>query len=775
MRYKYLLMATVLGTPIATQSANAQASPSAQQPVASVPTSGLEEITVTARRQSENLQRVPIAVTAFNPKTLAQANITTVTDVAQLTPSLAVTQSTYGPLGALIAIRGQQVQDQQLILTPSVGIYIDDVYQGSTATVGALGVQDAASVEVLKGPQGTLYGRNTTGGALKIDTPLPSLDKLEGGGSAGIGNQGIRQVSGNISIPLIDDALAFRVSGNLSRSTGYGENLTNGDRLGGYNIKSARAALRIKPTDTVEVILRGDVIDGTGQTPPRKITAIVPGSPVNEEAAAELGLPLTQAGLAAAYKDLQQYINRPGYNGYFNGTNEQTVKEQEGSATLIWRPNDALTLKSITAYQHVNTIAIIDEDATPFAVVQGPGPSSGQNFDQFTEEFQAIGNLFDDKLNYTVGYYHYNLHGRDHAYPTVFADLAGEILDNDTTVHDTSDAGYAQLRYKLTPKIRLNGGIRYTKETVIADVRNSQTNFGAYTCNVPVADRIGGECAATFPNRFSNISFQGGVDADLAKGVLGYVSISRGFKAGGVNVRGTADDTYSSFAPEIATNYEVGVKSELFDHKVRLNVAAFYTDYSNVQRTVFVLDAGGNPSSQIQNAAKAKIKGVEAELTVRPTSRLTLSANGSYIDSKYTKYIVPATGVNLSGVPFPGIPKWQMSFQTSYGIETPFGLLTASGDVSYRSKVDFVPDSHLAPSATFPSGSEDSTIQKGYALLNARLALELRKNVELALWGKNLTNKYYAVAGQDQAGAIGVSQLFIGASRTYGAEVSFHF
>jgi iron complex outermembrane recepter protein len=769
----YLVIASImvfLCGPVAHGQSATESSGSAPAPAASQNSGGLEEVIVTARRQSENEQRVPVAVTAFDAAAIKQQNITNIGDVAVLTPSLNIEQSPYGPLGAFVAIRGQQVQDQQLDLTPSVGVYIDDVYQGTSATLGSLSTQDAASVEVLKGPQGTLYGRNTTGGAIKITTPLPDLNEVQGGGSAGAGNQGILKDSADISVPVVPGVAALRLSGNFDRSQGFGRDIGTGESLGAENVKSGRAAFLIQATDNLEVILRGDVLEGIGFSTVKTPTYITPGGVANLNTAGQLGLPFTAAGVGQAYQYLQQFVNEPGFTRDYNTSNRQTVNTQTGSGTINWKVDPDLTLKSITSYQHVSTMNLCDQDATPIASVGGN--CSQQKYHQFTQELQAAGDV--GALNYTGGYYHYDLKGVDLSNAAVFSSIAGILLANNAYVKDESDSGYAQLRYKVTPSIRLNGGFRYTTETVTADITNQESFFGMNTCQVPVADRINSQCLAIFPNGFRNWSYQAGIDADLAPDVLGYAQTSRGFKAGGVNLRLSEAGQLTPFAPEVSTNYEIGLKTEFFDHKVRLNTALFYTDYKNIQRSVDVLDSDGTASSVVQNAASATIKGVEVELTVRPTPGLTITASDSYIDPKYKKYVDPATGTDLSHDRF-SVPDWQGSLVATYTMPTSIGKLSGTADVTYQSSVDFTPDSHSPPSASAPEGTAPFGTQKGYELFNGRLALAVTDRLEFALWGRNLANKHYWIGAEDQSSSSGYVVTFLGTPRTFGGDVSFRF
>ncbi len=782
--------AQVGASPAASPGTAAAPSSAPATPASAAPTGngrGLEEILVTARRQTENLQKVPTAVTSFSALALRQSNITLVTDIGRHTPSMSFAQSTYGPLGAFVAIRGQRPTDLTITQSPAVGFYVDDVYQPSTLSINSLGLDDAASVEVLKGPQGTLYGRNTTGGALKITTPLPDYDEITGSARLGVGNENDRRAYAAVSVPIVDDKIAFRISGNYERNHGYGRDVYSDTSLGALNERSIRGTLRLKLSDNFEAILRGDALYARGTGTPNYLNAAVPGGALVQSAAFFFGLPFTQAGLNQAYTMLiDRYANPQGFDRSFNGPAFQVVKEQTQSLTLTWNVVSDLTIKSISAHQHLVTHINGDTDNTPISGVDGN--FENQNYNDYTEELQAIGKLLDNKLSYTLGYFYYRLDGNEPAFANLLFPLTGQVIVNKAHLVDTSNSGYAQVKYNLFPGVRLNAGVRFTHETNPITLNNYIQTPATQICNIPPIYLQTAACVASFSTSASNWSYTGGIDADITQGVLAYAKTSRGFKAGGVNSRSSASGILDSFRPEQVTDYEIGLKSEFWDHRARVNLAGYISKYKNIQRSVVVLGLGGGPTTQIQNAASATIKGIEAEITLRPTTRLTLSASGSYTDPKYDRYIDEATGQDLSHNAFPGIAKWTGNLSASYRVTTPLGPLTTSLDATYQSKVDWTPDEHLPASAfnkpssllpngqnPFPNGTRQYTIQNAYALLNGRVNLAVTSKLDVAVWVRNLTNKRYSVGGEDQSGGLGFIYKIPGTPRTYGLEVAMHF
>ncbi len=755
--------------------ARAQTVPAATTGPTDSGSEGLQEVVVTARRRDENLQSVPVAVTAFSADALSEHNVTSVENLGAITPSLSFSSSTYGALGMSVAIRGQRPNDLDLSQTPAVGIYVDDVYLSSTMGLSAISLADAQSVEVLKGPQGTLYGRNTTGGAIKISTGLPDLQETKGMVRVGGGNESDVRAYGALSVPLVQDHLALSVNVNYDKNDGYGRDTLSNTYIGNTDIRSINAALRFQLNNQFSAVFRAGYVHASSGGLLTTLTAVVPGGGLNTIAAYQLGYGLTPAGFTQALNYLNSnYLNLRGFDRQYNGPLSQNVFQTTGSLTLEYDVLPTLTLKSISAFQRVADYLVGDNDGTPFRTVDGDFENMSTY--QVTQELQASGTVFDDALKYAAGYYFYHLPGDETAFADVLYPLLGETLFNNNHMIDRSNSGYGQVTYRVLPTLRVTGGLRYTDETNTLTTRNQVIVPGAVNCNVPPTETVGGECRGEYSTHSSNWSYTASVDYDVIESVLAYVKTSRGYKAGGINQRGNVDGGFTPFLPEQVTDYELGLKSELWDHRVRLNVAGYFSKYENIQRTVLVAGIGGGPNTAVLNAANANIKGVELEVTVRPTSSLTVSATGSFIDAGYSRYIDPLTLGDYSGHVFPGVPRWQGSLTAQYEYPLPIGSLKESLDYDYQSAVNYSPDNNLPPSATFPQGTAPHTSQGGYGLLNGRLTLDIsHTNLQLALWARNLTNKYYYNGGDDFATTIGYSTLFVGPPRTYGGELTYRF
>ncbi len=793
------LLALAVG--LSTTRAEAQPTPPAPKPAGK----GVEEVVVTARKRSERLQKVPIAITVLGGAQIAQNKIVSIVNLGEVTPSLTFLQALYSPFNTVIGIRGQRGADTVLSQSPAVGTYIDGVYQPVTVGLGVGALEDVQQIEILKGPQGTLYGRNTTGGAVRVTSKLPDEESFSGSLRVGFGNYNSNEDVGVLNIPIVKDKAALRIDFERLGHDGYAEDHTNGRPIDDANAYSTRATLKLDPTEDLDIVLRGNWTDARSGGPILNLGAVKPvfgpgGIPTFSPALLNTGLeigsisfsdllPLLEpsvfgaptpaefgrviAGQEVAYRALTKYLNQ-NYNVNYDGLQSSRTKNDGTSLDATYRINEDLSVRSITSYQYSALDASTDVDATPFSLLQGP--SDSQSDDQFTQELQLLGTGLDDKLKYTAGFYYYYLTGSENAPGTIelpFLNVTGSPVNSRTHIDDESYAFFGQGTYAFTPRIHVTGGVRWTEETnnLIATSTFGPTN----ACNVPPPAGVGGEpCRAAFSNPSHNFSYLASIDWEATDNVLLYAKTSRGFRAGGENQRGSVTGGFGPFAPEVVTDYEIGEKSDLLDHQVRLNVAAYHSDYSQIQRNVDTV-LNGQTISLIQNAASATIDGVETELTVRPTPPLTLTANAAYTFPQYQSYFsgVGASRVNLTGDPFPDQPKWQLNLGAAYvyGLalaNTP-ATLTGSVNFYYQTKASLNPDQ-------LSIFSNEYTIQSPYGVLNARLALDIPKYaVTVEGWAKNLTDRRYLVGATDVTNQLGIGNALISDPRTFGFSVTKRF
>ena len=779
--YICLLSSSALG--LLTCGSWAQTATGGQQAAGPAP-EALEEITVTARKFSENNQTTPVSVSAFTAAAMETHEIQSLGDVATETPSLVAQPSTYDPFDLYFGIRGQHSDNVILTETPSVGIYFDDVYEPSTVGTQLSNLMDIQQIEVLKGPQGTLYGRNTTGGALKITSQPPDFDAVSGQVEVGGGNYGENEVSGAINVPLSDD-VAIRLTAQRIGRDGYGYDTVNNRDLDDLNSRSARAAFRYKPTSDLDVTIRADYNDARSGGLISNLAEVQPGATLgNLDAAVQnhyltpaqafnfLGVgavtPADLVGLNRGYQALLAEQHDGSFTETYNEPQATRLRTGGVSATISYNLNDDLTLKSISAYRYLQRTALADTDGTSFGIVDGPADIINAN--QITQELQLGGHMLDNRLNWTAGYFYYRQNGTDDSPgETLFGALPLGVSPDNSRNFDTDESNsvYGQGSYALTPTVHMTEGLRWTTETIGLSSTSNQGTGAGETCQIPGLSAA--NCFASYSSSFRNLSYTAGLDWEVTPDVMLYGKTSRGFKSGGFNQRGTLIGT--PFNPETVTDYEVGTKSEWLDHRLRINFDAYHSDYEDIQRNI-VFPLNGEVVSAVRNAASATIDGLEFEMTAKPISGLTLGASGSYTLAQYVSY--KSGGVDISGNPFADTPKWQASLTATYVVPTSIGGVSTTLDYNYQSKVSYAPDE-----ATIYSGS--TTTQDSYGLLNARVALDLdEQDMTIALWAKNLFDRKYNSQANDftsntAAGAIGIITTIPGDPRTFGIQITKHF
>lgn len=718
--YRWIL---ALGTALGSMGA---ISAQAQETAASPPPPMLEEIIVTARRMTESLQSVPAAVTAFSGERLERMGTQDLGDVQKLVPNL--TLHTGDAANAVVYIRGVGQIDSLAFADPGVGIYLDDVYLGR-AQGAFLDVFDVERIEVLRGPQGTLYGRNTIGGAVKFVSRLPS-DEVRGGLEVTGGNFDRVDLKANLSGPLVNGKLAAGAAVAWLSRDGYAVNSVTGKDDGDKETLAWRLALVATPTDRLRISLTADGSDDrpdTSRTPARA-------TPV-------FGLVPPNADPFRVDAD-------------FNDLSDLSVRGTSG--TVEWEASDAVTLKSITAYRTLDYDTHLDLDATALPFF-GVYVDQAQN--QFSQEFQA--NVTLDRLSAVLGLYFFREH--DETISGLYGPAIDLVTGSRNDQVNRSYAAYGQASYDLTDSLSLTGGLRYTYEE--KDFARTQEFFPA-TATLPI--RLGTGLLITDVDTgddWSSLSPKIGLDYRFSDEVMAYASASRGFKSGGFDGRSNTPEQALSYDPETMWSYEVGVKSSLLDRRVTLNVAAFHNRYKDLQLSSFVADAQGNFAALFTNAGAATTQGLELELVAAATADLTFSGALGFLDARYDEYIGPG-GVDISDMRTPvNSPRWTARAGIAWERELgTLGTLLLDADIAYRSK-------------TYPTVSSSEVLaQDGYALVNAQLALQsVDEHWRLALGVKNLTDKRHVTHGFDLSDSLGYQLAYYGAPRTWSVSLAYRY
>jgi iron complex outermembrane receptor protein len=707
-----------------------------------------DEIVVTARRRVESLQDVPIAVTAYSGEALERQGATDVTDLSDTTPNVTL-ETSRGTNTTLTAfIRGVGQQDPVAGFEAGVGLYLDDVYL-NRPQAAVLDIYDVERIEVLRGPQGTLYGRNTIGGAIKYVTRrLPDNPSLRIRGNLGTYKQADLVVTA--STPLAPGARVGVSAARLSRG-GFGRNVNTGQENYNKDIWAFRGTAEFDPSSNFHIRITGDYTHDKSQ--PRNGHRLIP-------------------GLASGTPILSDvYDTRAGLN-----TPKQDIVSYGTAAHLELDVGNGFTVKDIVAYRHDKTGAPIDFDSLPAQDVDVPAIYRNH---QFSNEFQV---LYEGKhLQGVAGLYYLNAHANN-IFDVILGTTSPVALPGLTAstfgdVNTKTWAAFADFTYSFTDQFSLSVGGRYTNDERQAIVIRKNLLFGAspqlggagVQLGALTSDFHGQKTFKEFTPRAS-LSFEPDANNTF------YASWSKGFKGGGFDPRGlstAAPDLngngtrepneifdYFLFDPEKVTSYELGYKASLFDRRLRLAVAGFYADYRNVQvpgSAGAVINGVPTFVGVTTNAGKATFKGLEVEAVATlfrndAGSRLNFSGTLGYLDAQFDRYITNVANFDAAGNPTPGskavpvdvanyrrvqnTPKWTMSGTLEYSTPVGGGELSASSTLSYRSKTY---------QFELPSPFLD---QSGYALLDANLVWSSANDrYTIGIHGKNLLDKRYVTSG----------------------------
>ncbi len=706
---------------------------------------GLDDIVVTAQRRTENLQDVPIAIAAISGNTLTEVGIRDPRDLSMLVPGLSAQAGTSATTTSLF-LRGVGIGDFNSNTTGAVGVYVDDVFLGANA--GKLfNIFDSEGIEVLKGPQGTLYGRNTTAGAIRFSSRKPT-DELSANASASYGRFNEVQLEAGVGGPIVDDLLKMRVAGTYTRRDGWLLNRVTGHKLNDLNMWAGRAIVDLTPSENL--LIRAIVHGGQNRGGARQFQHRGQGVDFFGDPNFIGGVPLDGMGYADTDGDLNA--------GDYDIEGQERVDAFGASLTAVL-DFSGLTLTSISAYEQVRRNTLEDTDASPNNVLTATYIDRPQ---QFSQELRLQGE--SDRLNWIVGGFYFN----DKLVTNSAFDLLRALRDPDApmqgfdpansignlvypyTQKTESWAAFAQADFKLTDRLTLTGGLRYSVDSIDFD-------YESYFDDVIVVPVIEFQDSKTY----RDLSWRTAVSFQAADEVLFYASWSKGYNSGGFAGGSSSDPAQlQPFASEKLYAYEVGVKSELLGRTLRLNAGAFYYDYRDLQ--VFVFDTSGVvPLQRKLNAGNADIYGFELEMAARPTRDLDAYLNLSLLSAKYSTFIALASE-DLSGNQLVNAPKYAISAGMAYTLPLSNGsAIRARVDGSMQSEIFLTPDN--ARANRVPS----------YGLLNARLSwLSADDRLELALWAKNITDTRYVTYISP---VITMDQLNYNDPATYGVQAVFKF
>ena len=742
--------------------------------------STLEEIVVTARKRAESLQDTPLSISAFTGENMESRGFTDISQIADFTPNMQFDFSapiTGSSNAASIYIRGVGQSDFLLTTEPGVGVYVDGVYL-SRSMGGVLDLLDIERVEVLRGPQGTLFGKNTIGGAINVTTKKPSED-LEGRIEATIGRFDRRDFKASINVPMIEDTLFFRVSAASQNRDGWAK-YSDGKDLGDKNSDTVRATVLLHASEDLEVTLAADWTKADESSP---VSTLLYVNPMTGLTGLYNGFVAT--GPSEVY-DPRYVMGEPEVGAIVNFGTAPTGSELEihgGSLTLDWGSED-LSIKSISAYREMDVEFGNDADHSPLSILSTHNIITHE---QYSQEINLSGLAVDDKLNWMIGGDFFNEKGSNATQVPITLGLfgnaaltqfalglpagpqqsqllalagAGASAAGTNSVDNSSYAAFSQATYHASEKLSVTAGVRYTYDHKKSLNRSTFKDLvDTLPAGAPIPDGFFVLTDGHADDVFEDVSPMLNIQYRWNPEVMTYASYSRGFKSGGVSERYRIPRSGPvSFEPENVSTFEAGLKTDLLARRLRFNGSAFYSEYSDIQ-----VSAVQDIEPHTFNAAKADIKGLELEFVALPSANLTLSGGVGYMDASYTS-IDPGVIIGVDNM-FVNTPEFSANIAGEYVIPMRGNdEITLRADYSYRSKV------------ANDAANTPELIQSGYGLVNAGISYDFHnQGISITVFGRNLTDERYLVTGWAELGSLGLVEGIWGSPREWGIQAKYQF
>lgn len=800
--------------------------------------SGVSEIVVTARRVSENLQETPVTVSAFDERALETRGITDTSELGNFTPNVTLdTTSTFSGASSTFQgfIRGIGQSDFAINTDPGVGVYVDDVY--IARTVGAVfDLYDVEQVEVLKGPQGTLFGRNAIGGAVNVRTARPDSN-FSANGSIAYGRFNYIGIDGKVNVPLADglySSIAFSsrqqdgfqeripftgpFADNLTTLSQSNVSDTNGLDGGGLDNQTIRGKLLWEVTPRFETTFSFDYSRIRDAAPPGTLIATI-GSEEAEFVGTDGGGELADGSLSSLFNactiesslppgtlppvcfltgfasvnsdddpnnDIpifgSQFITGDPDTTFATGANFSNIDSYGISNVSTFEINPDTELKTIIAYRELSANFGRDIDGSPLDIDQ---TSFILDQNQFSAELQISGGLADNRINYTVGAFYFEENGAQ----TDQVPLGGGLLNIfGENIQDTRAlALFGEVNFDITEKLSVFGGVRFTDERKELQLNQANTTpfFG-----IVFAGLVDAEGDTPFPRtnpdgtpnvnflgpeelqvaNFDDVSFRAGINYKVTDDIFTYFTFSQGFKSGGFTTRLTAPFnpdfggatagglTGIVFDPETSDNFEVGIKADLLDNKVRANLAAFWNNYDDIQ---IVVQRGISPANE--NAGDARIRGIELELEAYPTDQLSLVGSFGYLDAEYTNIDPLAFPVEIDDQ-LQNTP--EVTFAIAANYVQPVGNSELSFNVNYNWRSQIANDAQNTP----------ELIQDSVGLLGGQIKIEPNNgNWAFSIIGRNITNERFIGSGFNSGPGVSFVEATFNRPGEYRFQLDFEF
>jgi iron complex outermembrane receptor protein len=774
------------------------ASPSmAQTAAGSAGDDMLAEVIVTAEKRSESLQSVPVSITALTSAQLGELKMDSPSALVQQIPNLQV-DGIIGEGSPIFSLRGVSMFDYSLSQASPVASYIDEVYKGNVALFG-VEMYDLERIEVLRGPQGTLYGKNTTGGAINFITNKPGFDD-EGYVKVGAGDYNRKEAEGAFQTALIPDRVAIRVAATYTKVDGFVQNVLPGyPDMEGVNQYGFRVSVLFKATDSLDLTLR---YSKSKQDP--EDYAIIDGS-IAAGGVAGTGYYRTSNGTATG-------TPLTNYQVAENFTPPRRQDNQALALTVNWTLSPALALTSITSWDEGSQFNPEDTDGAPFNIFKSPYNGLTR---QITQDIRLTSTT-NSAFSFIAGAYYQHQYVADSTENQLFNFLdvngdgvlnykdcalssfgpgqgyaVGSLINAGCRYYNSFDqienswAPYSDVAYQIAQPVKLHLGLRYNHDN---SIQKNALNQLRGSDDVPIGSITPGSLAenpnapwtpvealpgspnynaivnATTSQALADRAWTGhaGIDYTPTKDSLFYFSYSRGYRSGAFNAQFLF--SYSDFTtvkPETLDSLEAGWKTTWFGGRLQADGAIFHYQYKNQQ----IIDVRPTGQQPLINLGRSRIDGGELELVTRPVRVLTLRAGLGILDSRVEEGALADGTIDIDGHQLPNAPHYSGTFSGDWDVATwRSATITLHGDGSYTSK------------QYFELVNENRIAQTGYALLNARLAVHggTTRQWEIGAWDRNLANKFYLTSTADLQ-SIGFDYRHIGVPRMYGADVSLRF
>lgn len=789
---------------------------------ARAPRSALEEIVVQTEKRTASQQTVPVAVTAVTGRALEQKFAQDFRDLTSSAPNVLLEPVGSFQNASSFFIRGAGSADIESAADPGIAIFIDGVYQARTSTA-LVDFLDVEAVEILRGPQGTLFGRNAIGGAVLLRHIAPDTEEFNVRGSVLAGQFGRLDIKGVVNVPLIEGKAAFRLAFKSTNSDGYHTNLANGEKAGGTDRITILPSLRFTD-ENLDIIIRGEynrTRDDYYPTTPHNACRVDPATNAPTFITVPNDLVIDFANLMVGGANAGKYCaNEVGagedYEIYANnGVGDGSVFDIWGiSADVSYDIADIGNLTYVGNYRDVLDDVANDFDTTDLLLFE---TTRTQKHYQTSHELRFASD-FSDLVDFVAGFYYFKQHYSmiQNGFGVI---LGGQAMGRSEQWHEQWSL-FGQANWHISDMFTLVTGVRYTEEDKdflhcgvgFGDVATQtcffDNQFLSFNSDTDIGDGVkaNGVAQNEGVNQWSNVSPKIGINATLTDDLFAYASWTRGFRSGGFNGRGNVPQTAGPFDEEKADSYEVGAKWDGLDNRLRVNLTLFWTEFNGLQRTIIRPAPGsGGQETVTENAAKARSRGLELEVTAIPTEGLTIGGSLGYLDAETldwcadlngplvptpagleecgTAVAVPAFGptatlqpFNFSGNNIIRAPKWTMNLNVAYEMAIgDAGFVTLSANYLHRTSMNLV-------AAGFPPGTQEGVLnydgvlttarRKGTHIIDLQATYdEIEGRYRVSFFWKNVTKETYINSITAVAGLFNFAQRNV--PRHWGVEIAF--